>query len=327
MSRKTPDCQSCDYYFDSYSHYGIHEELLKDKVRTPTYKTAIVENPSLFRRKVILDAGCGTGILGLFAAKCGARKVYAVERSAIAEYAAEIVRLNGFSSQIEVICGDIETVDLPEKVDVILSDWMGYCLFFETMLPSVIIARDRFMKPGGTMFPSRAKLFMVGIEDREYRAEKIGFWDDVYGFTYSSVKKWALVEPLVETCPSERIMTNTCELLNLDLNTATIEMLNLDCKFELVPKKNDTLDALTVWFDVVFEGPQQKVVMSTSPLAIGTRWYHTIFYLETPVKVFAGRPFRGNFHMELNRANPKEQDWVITYDVEGLPHSQLYKMR
>ncbi len=64
-----------DGYFASYSHYGIHAEMLKDCVRTDSYRDAIVGNPQLFKGKVVLDIGCGTGILSIFAARAGAAKV------------------------------------------------------------------------------------------------------------------------------------------------------------------------------------------------------------------------------------------------------------
>jgi hypothetical protein len=62
--------------------------------------------------------------------------------SGIADYAAEIVGRNGFRGQAKVIHATIEDAQLPEPVDVILSEWMGCCLFFETMLRDVILARD-----------------------------------------------------------------------------------------------------------------------------------------------------------------------------------------
>ena len=80
-----------DYYFDSYAHFGIHEEMLKDSVRTRAYQHAIERNPHLFEGKVVLDVGCGTGILSLFAARAGAKHVFGIECSAIAEQAAAIV--------------------------------------------------------------------------------------------------------------------------------------------------------------------------------------------------------------------------------------------
>ncbi len=80
MSIKEEDVAktSKDYYFDSYSHFGIHEEMLKDSVRTNTYMNSIMQNKHLFKDKVVLDVGCGTGILCMFAAKAGAAKVIGV---------------------------------------------------------------------------------------------------------------------------------------------------------------------------------------------------------------------------------------------------------
>jgi len=69
---------SRDYYFDSYAHFGIHEEMLKDEVRTLTYRNALYHNNHLVKDKVVLDVGCGTGILCMFAVKAGARKVIGV---------------------------------------------------------------------------------------------------------------------------------------------------------------------------------------------------------------------------------------------------------
>uniref|UniRef100_A0A4W5RJB7 Protein arginine methyltransferase 8b n=1 Tax=Hucho hucho TaxID=62062 RepID=A0A4W5RJB7_9TELE len=67
---------SQDYYFDSYAHFGIHEEMLKDEVRTLTYRNAMYHNKHMFKDKIVLDVGSGTGILSMFAANAGARHVY-----------------------------------------------------------------------------------------------------------------------------------------------------------------------------------------------------------------------------------------------------------
>merc|ERR1712126_783450 len=72
---------SKDYYFDSYAHFGIHEEMLKDEVRTLTYRNSMWHNKHLFKGKVVLDVGCGTGILSMFAAKAGAKHVYGIDMS------------------------------------------------------------------------------------------------------------------------------------------------------------------------------------------------------------------------------------------------------
>ncbi len=97
----TAEATSKDYYFDSYSHFGIHEEMLKDDVRTKSYLNAIEQNKHLFKDKIVLDVGCGTGILSLFAARAGAAKVFAVECSGIVEQCRQIVADNGYSETIE----------------------------------------------------------------------------------------------------------------------------------------------------------------------------------------------------------------------------------
>lgn len=77
--------------------------MLRDRVRTESYMAAIERNPEAFKDKIVLDVGCGTGILSIFAAKAGAKHVYAVDAAGIAVYAREIVKTNGFEDKITVI--------------------------------------------------------------------------------------------------------------------------------------------------------------------------------------------------------------------------------
>ena len=70
--------------------------------------------------------------------------------------------------------GKLEETELPiQKFDIIISEWMGYFLLYESMLDTVLEARDRYLKPGGLIFPDSATLFIAAIEDQEYKDEKI----------------------------------------------------------------------------------------------------------------------------------------------------------
>jgi len=193
------DLTSRDYYFDSYSHHGIHEEMLKDQVRTRTYQMAILNNKHLFEGKIILDVGCGTGILSMFAVQAGAAHVYGVDCSGIIDSAKRIVKDNGMEDKITLIKGKIEEIDLPVKeVDIIVSEWMGYFLLYESMLNTVLHARDKWLKPGGVIFPDKAVMYISAMEDEQMKYERIDFWENVYGFDMSALKEAALKEPVVD---------------------------------------------------------------------------------------------------------------------------------
>jgi histone-arginine methyltransferase CARM1 len=100
---KTNDETCVQQYFKFYSKLANQQNMLEDKVRTKLYRDHIMGNPSNFKDKVVLDCGCGSGILSLFAAQAGAKKVYAVEASSMAKYAQKLVKANKFESVIEVI--------------------------------------------------------------------------------------------------------------------------------------------------------------------------------------------------------------------------------
>lgn len=95
--------------------------------------------------------------------------------STIIEKAKEIVEVNGMSDKITLLQGKMEEVTLPvDKVDIIISEWMGYFLLYESMLDTVLLARDRYLAPGGLIFPDKAQIYMAAIEDGDYKEEKIG---------------------------------------------------------------------------------------------------------------------------------------------------------
>jgi type I protein arginine methyltransferase len=137
--------------------------IKKDKVRTEGYMNAILDNKNIFKDKIVLDVGCGSGILSMFAAKAGAKLVIAVDMSNIIEQAIHIARENEYQDKIVFLRGKLEEVKLPvEKVDIIISEWMGYFLLFESMLDSVLYARDKYLQPlTGVMKNFKSQMVLV----------------------------------------------------------------------------------------------------------------------------------------------------------------------
>ncbi|MEJ1286085.1 hypothetical protein NN561_017089 [Cricetulus griseus] len=117
------------YLYIQSSLQKLHLEMLADQPRTTKYHNVILQNKESLKDKVILDVGCGTGIISLFCAHHARPKaVYAVEASEMAQHTGQLVLQNGFADTITVFQQKVEDVVLPEKVDVLVSEWMGTCL-------------------------------------------------------------------------------------------------------------------------------------------------------------------------------------------------------
>lgn len=180
-------------YFDSYASFDIHRQMLADEERTLAYREALEHNPSLIKGATVLDVGCGTGVLSMFAARGGAKTVVAVDGSKeMASIASANIEENNFTDVIHVASGRVETLEkLPgledgEKVDVLVSEWMGYALLFETMLDSVLHARDQFLKPGGAVLPDIARVYVAAGGEE---ASGLKFWNSVYGLSMKPILK------------------------------------------------------------------------------------------------------------------------------------------
>ncbi|KAG5009766.1 hypothetical protein AAZX31_07G121100 [Glycine max] len=329
---ESDDKTSADYYFDSYSHFGIHEEMLKDSVRTKTYQNVIYQNKFLFKNKVVLDVGAGTGILSLFCAKAGAEHVYAVECSHMADMAKEIVEANGYSNVVTVLKGKIEEIELPvAKVDIIISEWMGYFLLFENMLNSVLYARDKWLVDGGVVLPDKASLHLTAIEDADYKEDKIEFWNNVYGFDMSCIKKQAIMEPLVDTVDQNQIATN-CQLLKtMDISKMAPGDASFAAPFKLVAERDDYIHALVAYFDVSFTKCHKLMGFSTGPRSRATHWKQTVLYLEDVLTVCEGEAIVGSMTVAPNKKNPRDVDIMLKYSLNGrrcnVSRVQYYKMR
>jgi type I protein arginine methyltransferase len=244
----------------SYAQLYHQKQMLADHHRMAAYHSAILGNQEVFRDKVVLDIGTGSGILAVWAAQAGARKVYAIEYTDMAKHAEKVMKANGVDHIVTVIQAAVEDVVLPMEadgleveadgtelcVDIVISEWMGYFLLRESMLDSVIRARDRFLKRStGLMFPSHTTMFLAPISDEEERkasaneyASAMSDWHDfrqttsqVYGVDmevlepdfereqkeyYLLSSRWAELRP-------EIVLAEPAMIKHLDMTTCTLE--------------------------------------------------------------------------------------------------------
>ena len=295
-----------------------------------------MENKHLFKDKVVLDVGCGTAILCMFAAKAGAKQVIGVDCSDIINQARQIVAQNvaetGLPDVITLVKGKMEEVELPvDKVDIIISEWMGYFLFYESMLDTVLVARDKYLVPGGIILPDKATLYLSAIEDGAYKSEKIEWWDDVYGFKMSCMKELAYVEPIVDCVDERQVIADAVPILTIDVNTCTVADLDFSATFELTSKFNDYCHALIGFFDCEFSASHKPLSLPTGPAHTPTHWKQTVFYLKDVITVSEGERLTGSIKCSPNAENHRDLDIAIEIEHTGAAGShksaQEYRLR
>lgn len=314
------DAADGDEYFQSYGDLGIHVLMLSDAPRVGAYMAAICNHKAKIAGRVVLDVGAGSGILSLLAARHGgAARVYAVEAAPeVAQLARQLIARNGLESTIRVVEGRMEEVELPEQVDVIISEWMGFYLLHESMLESVLEARVRWLRPGGIMLPSSARIWAVPVDADEFRRE-VENYRDFHGLDLGFVGDLALskrcAKPQVELVESNRLLANPVLAVDLgDLATrapgSTTE-LTADVRF--VATRTGHVAAVALWFDVGFGVLTQRdhLELSTGPGAPATHWMQTVIYLGQFVPVQPGDVLPTRLVFKQSADNPRHYDITI----------------
>ncbi|TKY73205.1 arginine N-methyltransferase PRMT10 [Spatholobus suberectus] len=319
-------------YFCTYAFLYHQKEMLSDRVRMDAYFNAIFENKRHFAGKTVLDVGTGSGILAIWSAQAGARKVYAVEATKMSEHARALIKANNLQDVVEVIEGSMEDVTLPEKVDVIISEWMGYFLLRESMFDSVIHARDRWLKPTGVMYPSHACMWMApirtGIGDHKL-GDYESAMDDWHNFvdetkTYYGVDMSTLTKPFSEEQRKYYLQTSLWSSLHphqvvgtaaivkeIDCLTATVtDIEKVRSNFSLsITMEKTKLCGFGGWFDVHFRGrsedpAENKIELTTAPsVDYGTHWGQQVFLLHPPMHLSEGDDLRVSFLMSRSKEN------------------------
>ena len=159
--------------------------MLSDLVRGDAYRKGI--ESSVTPDSAVLDMGAGSGIMSFFAAVAGARKVYAVERTGIVKITRELAEQNGLLNQIQIIQSDILKVQLPEKVDVLVSEWLGPFGVDENLLYPVLVARDRWLKENGKILPEVVTAWMAPAFDPVLDSDMFFWQSRPYGLNFQPV--------------------------------------------------------------------------------------------------------------------------------------------
>ncbi|MEP1470055.1 MAG: class I SAM-dependent methyltransferase [Halieaceae bacterium] len=270
-------------YRMSYRDVAMHKVMLQDVIRTEAYEKSI--NEVVQQDQTVLDFGCGTGVLAMFAARAGAGKVHAVDRSPFIATAKEIAKVNGFDN-IDFHHADHETLQLDEQVDVIVSEWMGHCLFYEAMLEPLITVRDRHLAQDGIMIPSEVSLHAGLVCDEDLFEDLSFLKDGPYELDFSPIDQVPFQQTDLVALEPDSILEATAHLGSLNMRSVGKTDAPRIFSGKLTPDREAEIYALCGWFSSELS---DGVILGTGPNDLPTHWDQILFPLPQPFKVDPAR--------------------------------------
>ena len=235
-----------------------HRQYLADTHRVDAFRRAITEvvKPG----DIVLDLASGTGVLGLLACRAGARCVYSIEQTSLVGLAREIAEANGFGKTIKFLKGFSPRVELPEKVDVVVSDQIGRFGFDAGILEYFTDARTRFMKPGGRMIPSTVDLCIAPIESVELW-NQVMFWEQPHGgLAFTPARVLASNMGYGTKLPADSLLATPVAAKSIDLLTYQPGTISMQASFDIL--REGSFHGLGGWFSAQLS---PTVTMSNAP--------------------------------------------------------------
>ncbi|MFN3629893.1 MAG: methyltransferase domain-containing protein [Casimicrobiaceae bacterium] len=274
----------------SYSDLLGHRDMAFDPVKNAGYMAAL--DRLVTPETVVLDLGCGLASHGLYAALRGAKHVYLVDPEVAVEVAREVARHNGLSDRVTAIRGRIEEIDLPEKVDLIISVFTGNMLYSEDLLPSLYLARDRWLKPGGHLVPDCCELRVAPISAPKVWQREVGDWSlPKHGLDYRALRRYA-ANALVGCRDADdglTLLASPMSIETADFTTATGTDLDTAYRFEIT--RSGDCHGLLAW--IRFRTGDRW--LETGPQAT-MHWTPQLLPIDPPFAVAAGDPLEGRLH-------------------------------
>lgn len=295
------------------SHYGnpdVHLTMIRDDVRNRAYRDAL--HATVKPGDVVLDFGAGTGILSMFAAQAGASQVYAVERTSIASLAVQMIAQNGFADRIQIIQQNIENVWLPQKVDVIVSEWLGTYGVDENLLTPLLIARDRWLKPGGKMLPETVSAWLAPVWNSDLAFDVTLNSGRPYDLDLRMIANGVAQEMNWARHPlsADDLMAQPQIMWTTDVYSYSVSQAMLPSRASLTfsANRDGSINALSAWFSADFGN---SVTLTNSPAAPSTHWSQYLFALKQPVAVTAGTPIFVEFTCLPSFPGYTSQAWSV----------------
>ena len=290
--------------------------MIHDVRRVEAYRRAI--QLMVAPDSVVVDIGTGLGVWAFLACQAGARKVYAIEPSAVIAVAQEMAAVNGYLDRIEFIEDISSRVTLPEKADAIVSDMSGAIPLFGQHLPSIADARKRFLKPGGALIPRRDTVWAAVVDAPAVHEKLAPSIDREWGLDMRLAWKMATNLSLNKHFAGNQMVTAPERVAILDYSA--VEDPNVHSQVQWRLTRPGTGHGISLWFErMLAEG----ICFSTAPGEPESVYGGLFFPWPEPVRFEEGDTVQLEF-----RADLQSEDYIFRWNTTVSSAMQVkYKFR
>ena len=291
-----------------------HRTLVSDRVRNEAFYQALkaVIRPG---ETIVADIGAGTGLLGMMAARLGAKEVYLYETAEVAGLARDLLKLNRVRNCVLFPCHSTE-METPPRVDVVISETLGNYPLEEDIVATLKDARKRHLKPGGIMIPRRVRQYVSPVvSDRMHR--DLAMWNDVgYGLDFTPARVMSQHNIYVRTLElSELLDGGRASVQWDDIDLTALPPSNRKGEVAFTLPSAQTIYGIAIWWTAELAG---DVVQSTAPDAPRTHWEQLYLPLLQPVMGKAGERIGISLRSRTTPESGTTLAWTATHlDAKG----------
>lgn len=292
-----------------YEFPSIHADMLFDKERVGKYSEAI--RRTVKKGDVVADIGTGTGLLAFLCLKAGAERVHAIERSPAIKWARQLAEHNGFADRMVFHSEDSRKCDLPERVNVVVSELIGHIAFEEGMAESLFDAKERFLISDGIMIPESVQLKVALVEEKEIYPECIECWDEIEGIDFSLMRAEAVKACYITGLSNRDLLSEPITFFMVDFGKSKKANLRGTHTFDIC--RSGRINGIALWFEACL---CSNIVLSSGPWA-RTHWKQCFAPLTIPINVNASDEISVSIDMELRTKKSDSFEFNFTMAREN----------
>ncbi len=286
-----------------------YAQMFSDEVRGGAYLAAVREvvRPGM----VVADIGAGPGVLGVYAAMLGARRVFLVEPDLIVDAAVALAEENGVGDRIEIVREVSTNITLPELADVIISDLRGVLPLFGGHLEAAADMRARLLAPGGICIPRRDRMRVALVEDVVVHGLTAGAWDCLDSvMAHQSLTRLIGNHWYRTHATQEQLVSPPMGWVTLDYDLPA-PPLRGDFAGDII--RDGTAHGLLCWFDADLT---ETVRLDNAPGAPRALYGQAFFPFATAIRVTSGDAVAGRLHA-VQSSGEYQWAWTVTLRRNG----------